>query len=262
VVGFKKVTRDFTESALQREIAEQRKVEQRLRGSEKSLRQLSLYLLHTQDEERRRIGRNLHDSLGQSLAVLKIKLDSLSVLCEKRRQFTEDIGQCVRLVEDSIVELRTISYLLYPPMLEEMGLKSAIPWYLDGYVARSGIRTNFEIDTKVQRLHRDVELALFRVLQECLTNVDRHSKGSAVEIRLLMKGRYAVLELRDNGTGLPEVGEDFDQDLLGRPGFGLRSMKERMQELGGTFELISTHQGTTVTAIAPARPIYVPPASV
>ena len=262
VIGFGKVTRDFTErmktqSALQKEIAERRKIEQRLRGSEKSLRQLSLHLLRTQDEERRRIGRNLHDSLGQSLAVLKMKLDSLSVFCEEPGQLTEDIGQCVHLVEDSIVELRTLSYLLYPPMLEEMGLKSAIPWYLDGFAARSGIQTTFEIDTKVQRLHRDVELALFRVLQECLTNVQRHSKGSAVDIRLLTKDLNAVLEVRDNGTGLPEVGEESDQELTGRPGVGLRGMKERMQELGGTFELISTHQGTTVVAIAPAEPASV-----
>jgi len=258
VIGFGKVTRDSTEmktqSALQKEIAERRKIEQHLRGSERSLRQLSLHLLRTQDEERRRIGRNLHDSLGQSLAVLKMKLDSLSVLCEEPRQLTEEIGQCAHLVEDSIVELRTISYLLYPPMLEEMGLKFAIPWYLDGFAARSGIQTTFKIDTNVQRLHRDVELALFRVLQECLTNVHRHSKGSVVDIRLLTKDRCAVLEVRDNGSGFPEVGEESGQDLMGRPGVGLRGLKERMQELGGTFELISTHQGTTVIAIAPAEP--------
>jgi signal transduction histidine kinase len=120
VIGFGKVTRDFTErmktqSALQKEeIAETRKIEQRLRSSERSLRELSLHLLRTQDQERRRIGRNLHDSLGQSLAVLKMKLDSLSVFCEEPRQLTEDIDQCVHL-EDSIVELRTISCLLYPP---------------------------------------------------------------------------------------------------------------------------------------------------
>jgi PAS domain S-box-containing protein len=259
VIGFGKVTRDFTErmktqSALQKEIAEKRKIEQRLRSSERSLRELSLHLLHTQDEERRRIGRNLHDSLGQSLAVLKMKLDCLSVFCEEPRQRTEDIDQCVHLLEDSIVELRTISYLLYPPLLDEMGLKSAIPWYLDGFAARSGIQTTFEIDTQVHRLHRDVELALFRVLQECLTNVHRHSKGSAVDIRLLTKDRCAVLQVRDNGIGLPEAGEESDQELMERPGVGLRGMKERMQELGGTFELISTPQGTTVIAIAPAEP--------
>jgi PAS domain S-box-containing protein len=261
VIGFGKVTRDFTErmktqGALQKEIVERRKAEQRLRGSEKSLRQLSLHLLRTQDEERRRIGRNLHDSLGQSLAVLKMKLESLNEFGEgPGQQVAEDIAQCIGLVEDSIVELRTISYLLYPPMLEEMGLKSAIPWYLDGFAARSGIATTFQIDTKLQRFPGDVELALFRVLQECLTNVHKHSKGKAVEIRLLMKDGCAVLEVKDNGTGVsPEAGERFDQGLTGRRGVGLRGMNERMRELGGTFELISTRQGTTVIATAPVEP--------
>ena len=261
VIGFGKVTRDFTErmktqSALQKEIAERRMAERRLRDSERSLRQLSVHLLRTQDEERRRIGRNLHDSLGQLLAVLKMKLDSLmSMPCEAPDQVAEDLGQCVHMIEASIVELRTISYLLYPPMLEEMGLKSAIPWYLDGFATRSGIATTCEIDPKLQRLHRDVELALFRVLQECLTNVHRHSKGKAVDIRLTVNNSCAVLEVRDNGTGLPpDAREPSDEGLMGRPGVGLRGMKERMQELGGTFELISTAQGTTITAIAPVEP--------
>jgi PAS domain S-box-containing protein len=261
VIGFGKVTRDFTErmktqSAWQSEIAERRMAEQSLRDSERSLRQLSVHLLRTQDEERRRIGRNLHDSVGQSLAVLKMKLDSLiSVPREGPDQVTEDLDQCVRMVEASIVELRSMAYLLYPPMLEEMGLKSAIPWYLDGFAARSGIATTFEIDPKLQRLHRDVELALFRVLQECLTNVHRHSKGKAVDIRLTLKDSCAVLEVRDNGTGFPpEAGEPSDQGLMGRLGVGLRGMKERMRELGGIFELISTPQGTTITAIAPFEP--------
>src|SRR6202022_5112395 len=131
LLGFAKVTRDFTERmqtqrALQKEVAERRDAQNQLHNSERSLRQLSLHLLRTQDEERRRIGRDLHDSLGQYLAVLKMKLDSVaSGIGQSDAEASEDLAQCIRLTEDSIKEVRTVSYLLYPPMLEEMGLKSA-----------------------------------------------------------------------------------------------------------------------------------------
>jgi PAS domain S-box-containing protein len=153
LIGFAKITRDFTErmrgrEALQKantelaaEVAERKSAEKRLANSEKSLRELSLHLLSTQDEERRRIGRELHDSLGQYLVMLKMNLDSLeSILGSKPDGTGQELAQCIRLAEDSLKEVRTISYLLYPPMLEEMGLKSAIPWYLDGFSKRSSIR--------------------------------------------------------------------------------------------------------------------------
>ena len=261
LIGFGKVTRDSTERmqaqrALQREIAEKQQAEMRLRESEKSLRDLSLHLLRTQDEERRRIGRDLHDSLGQSLAVLKMKLDSLVSVVGKRTddEAADDVAQCIRLTEDSIKELRTISYLLYPPMLEEMGLKSAIPWYLDGFSARSGIKTTLEVAIDFTRLPRDAELALFRVFQESLTNVHRHSGSPTAEVRLFSKGGMGVLEVRDRGKGLPPgLLEQSSQDWMGQLGVGLRGMNERMRQLGGTLELTSTKEGTTVRAMVPAQ---------
>ena len=261
LIGFGKVTRDSTERmqaqrALQREIAEKQQAEMRLRESEKSLRDLSLHLLRTQDEERRRIGRDLHDSLGQSLAVLKMKLDSLVSVVGKRTddEAADDVAQCIRLTEDSIKELRTISYLLYPPMLEEMGLKSAIPWYLDGFSARSGIKTTLEVASDFTRLPRDAELALFRVFQESLTNVHRHSGSPTAEVRLFSKGGMGVLEVRDRGKGLPPgLLEQSSQDWMGQLGVGLRGMNERMRQLGGTLELTSTKEGTTVRAMVPAQ---------
>ena len=261
LIGFGKVTRDFTErmqaqKALQREIAEKLRAEMRLRESEKSLRDLSLHLLRTQDEERRRIGRDLHDSLGQSLAVLKMKLDSLASLVGKRTddQAAADVAQCIRLTADSIKELRTISYLLYPPMLEEMGLKSAIPWYLDGFSARSGIKTTLEVSGDFARLPREAELALFRVFQESLTNVHRHSGSPTAEVRLFTQDGNGILEVRDRGKGLPPgLLEESDQDWMGQLGVGLRGMNERMRQLGGTLELASTKEGTTVRATVPAQ---------
>ncbi len=255
LIGFGKVTRDCTEKmqtekALRKEVAERQQAERRLYDSEQSLRKLSLHLLRTQDEERRRIGRDLHDSLGQYLAVLKMKLESLASLAGPKE---DEVAQCICLAEDSIKEVRTISYLLYPPMLEELGLKSAIPWYLDGFSGRSGIKTSFEVQTDFARLPRDTELALFRVLQETLTNIHRHSGSQTAHVRLLMKEGTCILEVKDTGKGIPaKLLEESGPDWMGAVGVGLRGMDERMRQLGGRLELVSTEEGTTVSATVPA----------
>jgi PAS domain S-box-containing protein len=266
VIGFTKVTRDFTErrqaqealrsanAELVSEVAEKRSAEKRLAISERSLRGLSLRLLRMQDEERRRIGRDLHDSLGQYLAALKMNLDSLeSVLNGGPNGAGRDVAQCARLAGDAIKELRTISYLLYPPMLEEMGLKSAIPWYLDGFSKRSNIQTTFEVDPDFGRLPTEVELAMFRILQESLTNVHRHSGSLTATIRLSMADGSALLEVRDMGKGIPlTLLEQSSEDWMGSLGVGLRGMNERMRQLGGKLEVSSTESGTVVIASVPA----------
>lgn len=260
LVGFAKVTRDFTErllaqNELKKEIAERRDAQGQLHLSEQSLRQLSLHLLRTQDEERKRIGRDLHDSLGQYLAVLKMKLDSAAgLLGTQESDASREIAECIRLAEDSIKEVRTVSYLLYPPMLEEMGLKSAIPWYLDGFSSRSGISTTFEVRTDFGRLARDKELALFRILQEGLTNVHRHSGSQVAHVRLSRKDDTCILEIEDKGRGIkPEVLEHAGPDWMGAMGVGVRGMNERMRQLGGKLELISKETGTRVVATVPAE---------
>lgn len=260
LVGFAKVTRDITakmqaQQALQKEVAERREAQQQLHESERSLRELSLHLLATQDEERRRIGRDLHDSLGQYLAVLKMKLESIASVVGQEQEVAEDVSQCIRLIEDSIKEVRTVSYLLYPPMLEELGLKSAIPWYLDGFSARSGIKATFTAEPNLARLPRDRELALFRVLQESLTNVHRHSGSKTVEVRLLVKDGMAILEIEDKGKGLsPQLLAQSSQNWTGGLGVGVRGMNERTRQLGGTLELLSSECGTTVRAKMPCAP--------
>jgi len=260
LTGFAKVTRDFTErmqtqKALQAEVAQRRAAQSQLQHSETSLRQLSFHLLRTQDEERRRIGRDLHDSLGQYLSVLKMKLESASSLVGENKldDVTQELARCIRLTEDSIKEVRTASYLLYPPMLDEMGLRSAIPWCLDGFSARSGIKATFEVHADFGRLPRDIELALFRVLQEGLTNVHRHSGSQIVQVRLSMKEGIANLTIEDKGKGIsPRLLDEFSRDSMNAMGIGLRGMKERMRQLGGRLEVTSNEAGTTVTALIPA----------
>jgi PAS domain S-box-containing protein len=251
LLGFSKVTRDFTER-MQTEQA-LRDSKEKLQESEKSLRELSLHLLRTQDEERRRIGRDLHDSLGQYLTALKIRLDAFrSAAARKQAPDVAELSECSELTNDAIKEVRTISYLMYPPMLDEMGLKSAIPWYLEGFTQRSGIKTAFEAPPEFPRLAPEVELALFRVLQESLTNVHRHSGSPTARVRLTVTDKSAVLEISDQGKGTPlrsfSSGAPGSQRALG---VGLRGMNERILQIGGALELSSSEKGTTVSAIIP-----------
>jgi PAS domain S-box-containing protein len=251
LVGFLKVTRDFTD----RMQAEQALLDskRRLQDSEKSLRNLSLHLLRTQDEERRRIGRDLHDSLGQYLSVLKMKLEGIrKASSQEHTGNLDELAACAQLAEDSVKEVRTISYLLYPPMLEEMGLNFAIPWYLEGFTKRSGIKTTFEISPHFGRLSAEVELVFFRVLQESLTNVHRHSGSETASVRLSISEDSAVLEIIDQGKGMESRDfEDPGHDWTGALGVGLRGMNERLQQVGGKLEVFSSKDGTTISASVP-----------
>jgi two-component system NarL family sensor kinase len=186
--------------------------------------------------------------------VLKMKLDLVtSCVGEKESRAAQDLAQCIGLTEDAIKEVRTVSYLLYPPMLEEMGLKSAIPWYLDGFSGRSGIKTTFDVPADFGRLPRDSELALFRVLQEGLTNVHRHSGSRVAQVRLSIKEGMCILEIEDQGKGIPQqLLEQSSQGWAGAPGVGVRGMNERMRQLGGRLELVSRKNGAMVRAIVPA----------
>jgi signal transduction histidine kinase len=240
-----------TKEALEKEVAERREAERKLRDSELSLQELSGHLLRTQDEERRRLGRELHDIIGQYLAVLKMGLDSLkSRHLVQYDSAAKQVADCLVLAEQSIKELRTMSYLLYPPMLEEMGLKTAIHWYVEGFAKRSGIDVRVEISPELCRLPSELELTAFRVLQESLTNVHRHSGSPTACIRVRVQGGFLHLEIQDFGKGIPPSVLEASGQALGTVGVGLRGMNERVRQLGGTLAF-SSDCGTTVTASLP-----------
>jgi len=236
LLGFGKVTRDLTER----------------KSAEERLRDLSGSLLKAQDQERGRLGRELHDTVGQYLVAAKMSLDGLLSYENVDPQVRQRVDDSLAHVHRAIREVRTLSYLVYPPMLEEMGLGSAIRWHLEGFSKRSGIQAECERCDEV-RLHKDAELALFRVFQESLTNVHRHSQSKTARIRFVVHDHTAVLEVKDEGTGLPaELGE-LNAVSVSKLGVGIRGMAERIRQLGGQLSINSTLHGTTVKATIPAE---------
>jgi signal transduction histidine kinase len=227
-------------------------IEERKRAEE-SLRALSGRLLQMQEDERRHIGRELHDSLGQYLSALKMRLESLRTDIEPAGdRAVQELGECIRLAEQSVNEVRTASYLLYPALLDEMGLQTAIPVYLDGFSKRCGVKTTFESSPDLGRANRDVELALFRVLQESLTNVHRHSGSATADVRIVREDAAIRLDVTDTGKGMPrERLAEFQKGSPGQMGVGLRGMNERVRQFGGKLEVSSDLRGTTVRVSIP-----------
>jgi PAS domain S-box-containing protein len=218
-----------------------RKLEQSRREQAMSeLRELAGTLVRLQDEERRRIGRDLHDTTGQNLAALEIKLGRIANAEQIGAAQRASIADCVELAGQCSAEIRTASYLMHPPLLDEIGLVSALRWLADGLRRRSGIETRLELPETMDRLPRDHELAIFRVAQEALTNVHRHSGSRSAVIRLFEAGGAVVLEVEDAGQGMP--------DADGTLGVGLAGMRERMRQLGGTLTVRSGSDGTCVRA--------------
>lgn len=213
-----------------------------------ALRRLSAQLLSVQDEERRRIARELHDSLGQYLAAAKISLDTLLIT---HPDFEADLGEVGELISRAISETRTLSHLLHPPLLDAAGLASAMTWYIEGFGRRSGIRTSLKMPEKPGRLPTSVETALFRIMQEALTNVHRHSESAEVEVTLETGEDTAILVIRDFGKGIETETLDGFQKSGTNVGVGLAGIRERVKELGGTFEIASTTKGTTVKVAVP-----------
>jgi signal transduction histidine kinase len=220
------------------------------RNAESAYRRLSSRLLRLQDEERRRIAREMHDSLGQYLTALKINLE-VSASCPEAQK-AELLAECVQLANSCLTETRTLSHLLHPPLLDEAGLSSAARWYITGFAERSGIKVHLDMAPDFGRLPLPVETALFRVLQEGLTNIHRHSHSAAADIHLRVSDRHVNLEIRDYGKGIPaHVLQRFRQS--GTTGVGLAGMRERIFELGGQLEIRAEEQGTTVSATIPVH---------
>lgn len=237
--------RDITD----RKRAEQRIAEQtqQLHQVNRELRHLSSRIVAIRDDERRRLGRELHDSQGQYLAAIKMNLELIETMDSTLAPVQKAaLTEAISLLERSMKEIRVISHLLHPPLLDEIGLQAVVPWYLTSFSERSGIQIDLEMPEEITKLPDQVELAVFRVLQECLTNVHRHSGSKMAKVKLQPNGTIIALEVSDQGQGLRS---DTDPDHLA--GVGITGMRERVRELGGEFEIQFTSQGTNVKATFP-----------
>jgi signal transduction histidine kinase len=224
---------------------------EQLHEANSSLRELTARLLQIQDEERRRIARELHDSLGQMLAAQGMYLSS--VAAESRYlsvTAAEALKDSTKLIEEMSRELRTISYLLHPPLLDEAGLASAIRWFAEGFAERSKIIVTLELSPGLGRLSEEFEMAIFRIVQECLTNIHRHSGSPSATIRLEFSPEEITLEIKDQGRGMSP--EKRTKAAAGKSsGIGIRGMQERIAQLGGKVEINSNSKGTAIVARLP-----------
>ena len=222
---------------LERQVAERESAEQ-------SLKELTSKLLQLRDDERRRIARDLHDSTGQLLSAIAMNLDLISkeqaALSPKA---SKSLAECDDLVREALKEIRIVSYLLHPPLLDEAGLRSALEWFLDGFSKRSNIQANLQMDRDFGRLPMAMETAIFRIIQECMTNVHRHSASKTATVKLTRTPEEIVVEVRDGGVGIPvELAQ----------GVGLRGMRERVGQFHGSMEILPNHPGTRLIARLPA----------
>ena len=216
-----------------------------------ALRILSQRLLRIQDEERRRVARDLHDSTGQILAALKISVAILQKRVKDDRRTCEELSGIASLADQALQEIRTTSFLLHPPLLDEVGFPSAAEWYVEGFAQRSGLKVRLDSTPETGRLPDAVEIALFRVLQESLTNVYRHSGASEVDICFRREPEAVVLQVRDYGRGIPTELISHLGDPVRHSGVGLAGMRERLNELNGRLEIQPADPGTRLLAIVP-----------
>jgi PAS domain S-box-containing protein len=212
------------------------------------LRRLSIRLMTMQDQERRRVARDLHDGLGQELAVAKMILDKM--LLQKPVEFPKEAWvQASNIVDSAIQQVRTMSHLLHPPLLDEVGLLSALSWYVEGLTKRSGIETTLDVQPRdFPRLASELETAVFRIVQEALTNVFRHSEARKVWITLTQRDGTIVVAVRDDGKGIGQRIAELQPDSVG---VGIGGMKQRAREFGGELRLTNTHPGTLVELVIP-----------
>jgi PAS domain S-box-containing protein len=250
--ALKRATAELEERVRER-TAELVKKNQELAKQTEVVQSLSGRLLQLQDDERRRIARELHDSTGQLLAAISM---NASTLAKEKEKLSSAASKCAeeneRLVEQALTEIRTISHLLHPPLLDEVGLESAIKWFIDGFAQRSKIAVNLIMTPGFERVSNDLEIAIFRVVQECLTNVHRHSGSKTAEIRLAQKHGCVHLEVSDAGKGIP-LDKQFELKSSGTVGVGFRGMRERIRQLGGVLDVNSNGNGTSVTITLPIK---------
>ncbi len=234
------------------DITQRKRLDEEREAMLRELQQLAGTLVQLQDDERRRIGRDLHDSTGQILTALGMQLARLQRLADAENSPTRGlIADCAALAQRCSSDIRTASYLLHPPLLDEIGLLSALRWLADGLTRRSDINVVLYLPETLPRLPRELELALFRVVQEAISNVHRHAQSPSITIRLTLGAEAITLEVEDAGLGIPEA---FDSGNVPEPimrGVGLGGMRERLRQLGGQLTILSSPNGTCVRATVP-----------
>jgi len=229
----------------------------KLKRTEQQLRVVSGHLLNLRDEERRKLGRDLHDSAGQLLSMAKLNLslaqEHLGPIHPRAAAYVEE---CSKLIDQALSEVRTISYLLHPPLLEELGLAGVLPWYVSGFSERSRINVSLDVPKDMGRLPRELELGLFRIVQECLTNVHRHSNSSTASISLSFANKQVRLKVEDQGMGMAATTrESGDQERTS--GVGLSGIRERVTHLGGHMQIRTGDWGTAIEVVFPSAEITV-----
>jgi len=231
--------------AIARDITERKK-------REEALQLLSTRLLQLQDEERRRIARDLHDVTGQDLGAVVVNLAHLRrVATDLKPEAQSIVTESVALAEQVLQQIRTLSYLLHPPMLDEIGLVSALHWYIEGFTKRSGISVDLEVDSETGRLSLEIETALFRIMQESLTNIHRHSGSGGATIRLVRNKENVALYVKDQGSGILEGADGETVDNVQSLGLGILGMRQRLRQFGGKLEIETSKHGTEIKAIVP-----------
>jgi signal transduction histidine kinase len=235
------------------DVTPQVEAERGIQDSERQLRQLSNRLLQLQDEERRRIARELHDSTAQSLSALEMNVSLLAPLANDDRT-RRIVSETRRIAQDCCQELRNISYLLHPPLLDEVGLTFAARWFIDGYIERTGIQVDLDVTLPFPRLERDVETSLFRVIQEAASNIYRHSGATAASIKLrCVLNEGVFMTIRDNGHGFARP---ISPNQPARMGIGLAGMRERLVQFGGSLEIKNSPSGVQIDIFIPSPKIH------
>jgi signal transduction histidine kinase len=214
-------------------------------------RNLSARLLQVQDEERRRIAREMHDSVGQLVAAISMNLGAVRKQSDRLdEKCAKALAEAVVLIEEIDRQIRTISHLLHPPMLDEAGLGSALGWYVDEFSERSKISVDLSIPSDFGRLPNDMEIAIFRIVQECLTNIHRHSGSARATISMVAEDSQIVVTVQDKGKGIP-LKRQQELNSTDRTGVGFRGMRERVRQLGGSLKIQSDTNGTVIFATLP-----------
>jgi signal transduction histidine kinase len=220
------------------------------RESEEAVRHLSARVLRVQDETQRRIGRELHETVAQSLAGLRMNLSMMERFAGSEKARAEIVADSLAIVDDAVAEVRTVSYLLHPPMIDEAGLITALRWYVEGFQQRSGIATTLDAPEDPGRLPRDLESGVFRIVQEGLTNVQRHSGSATARVSVRCVDHRLTIEIADDGRGLPAAFRDNRVTLLAS-GVGIAGINERVHELGGEMSVDSSGKGTSLRVTLP-----------